>query len=266
MAGLGAFDDGRQIAAHLVDRQAAQAVVGAEPDDQHLHVAIERPVEPAEAARRGVAGDAGVDHLEVQIRRRRSCAAAAREMLLVVTGPGRRPCCRPSTTTRGRSARLGSEVAARSGGAGCGGAARTPPDAVWTASADDRRLRAVLTAGAGDAASAAAPHANARPTRADAPGAVPGSGIAGHQSIMPLSDGVNHLVRVVATESLSEMTRNPVTARPLPLRSRYRVALRKYKPSPGIRERGRRQGSSLISGRAGRRAPTRPGIATPRIS
>ena len=49
-----------------VDRQAAQAVVAAERDDQHAHVALERPVEPLQAARRRVAGDAGVDDLEVQ--------------------------------------------------------------------------------------------------------------------------------------------------------------------------------------------------------
>ena len=65
-ARLRPLDDLRQVAAQLVDRQAAQAVVAAERDDQHAHVAFERPVEPAQAAGRRVAGDAGVDDLVVE--------------------------------------------------------------------------------------------------------------------------------------------------------------------------------------------------------
>ena len=57
-------DDRRQVLLHLGDRQAAQAVVGAERDDEDAHVALERPVEPAQAAGRRIAGDAGIDHLE----------------------------------------------------------------------------------------------------------------------------------------------------------------------------------------------------------
>src|SRR6185436_12238536 len=55
----------RQVAAHLIERQSAQAVVGPERDDEHAHVALKRPVEPLEPARGCVAGNARVHHLEV---------------------------------------------------------------------------------------------------------------------------------------------------------------------------------------------------------
>ena len=48
---------------HLCDRQAAQAVVGAELEHQHVDVAVERPVQPAQAAGRRVAGHAGIHDL-----------------------------------------------------------------------------------------------------------------------------------------------------------------------------------------------------------
>ena len=41
--------------------QAAQAVVAAERHDEHPHVAVERPVEPRQAAGGRVAGDARID-------------------------------------------------------------------------------------------------------------------------------------------------------------------------------------------------------------
>ena len=62
-ARLRSGDDLGQILLHAGDGQAAQAVVGAELDDQDPHVAFERPVEAAQAARRRVARDAGVDDL-----------------------------------------------------------------------------------------------------------------------------------------------------------------------------------------------------------
>ena len=62
----GGADDGGQVLLQLVGRQAAQAIVAAELDDQHTDVAVERPVEAAQAARRGVPRDAGVDDLEVE--------------------------------------------------------------------------------------------------------------------------------------------------------------------------------------------------------
>ena len=50
-------------------RQAPQRVVAPERDNQHAHVAVERPVHAAKPSRRGVAGHAGVDHLHVQAAR-----------------------------------------------------------------------------------------------------------------------------------------------------------------------------------------------------
>ena len=40
------LDDLGQIALQLLGRQPAQPVVAAERDDEHAHVAVERPVEP----------------------------------------------------------------------------------------------------------------------------------------------------------------------------------------------------------------------------
>ena len=59
-ARLRPLDDLREVARQLRDRQAAQAVVAAERDDQNPDVAVERPVEPRQAAGRRIAGDAGV--------------------------------------------------------------------------------------------------------------------------------------------------------------------------------------------------------------
>ena len=61
---LARVDDRRQVLLHLVDRQTAQAVVGAERDDEDANVALERPVEPAQAAGRRIARDAGIDDFE----------------------------------------------------------------------------------------------------------------------------------------------------------------------------------------------------------
>ena len=58
-------DDLGEVALHVGDRQTAKTVVGAELDDQNPHVALERPVETAEAAGRRVARHAGVDDLVV---------------------------------------------------------------------------------------------------------------------------------------------------------------------------------------------------------
>ena len=63
---LGAFDDRRQIALQLGDRQTAQGVVPPECDDEDPHVAFERPIEAAQPARRGIARYPGVDDLERQ--------------------------------------------------------------------------------------------------------------------------------------------------------------------------------------------------------
>ncbi len=52
-----------EVLLHLGDRQAAEAVVGAEREDEDTHVPLERPVEPAKATGRRVAGHAGIHHL-----------------------------------------------------------------------------------------------------------------------------------------------------------------------------------------------------------
>ncbi len=62
-------DDLREVGCELLGRQAAQAVVAAERDDQHPHVAVERPVEPRQSAGRRIAGDAGVHDLVIEPRR-----------------------------------------------------------------------------------------------------------------------------------------------------------------------------------------------------
>ena len=58
---LRAIEHRREVLLEVVDRQSAQSVVGAERDNQHAHVALERPVEPPQSARGRVTGDAGVD-------------------------------------------------------------------------------------------------------------------------------------------------------------------------------------------------------------
>ncbi len=101
-ARLRALDDARQVALQLLDRQAAQRVVAAERHDQHAHVAVERPVEPAQPAGRRVARDAGVDDLVAQaLRRRARCCSSAG---YASSGASPRPAVRlsPRTTMRGR--------------------------------------------------------------------------------------------------------------------------------------------------------------------
>jgi tripartite-type tricarboxylate transporter receptor subunit TctC len=60
----GFLDDRRQVLFHLGHGKAAQAVVAAKRHDQHLHVALERPVETPDAPRGRVAGQAGVHDFE----------------------------------------------------------------------------------------------------------------------------------------------------------------------------------------------------------
>ena len=55
-------DDPIEVLPHLRHRQPAQAIVGAQLDDEHIDVTVERPVQPAQPARRRVARDAGVHH------------------------------------------------------------------------------------------------------------------------------------------------------------------------------------------------------------
>ena len=82
------------------------AVVAAERDDEDADVAVERPVEPREAAGRRVAGHAGVHDLVVRAPPRRDAAAAATDTPRSAGRP--RPAVRlsPRTTIRGR--RVGS--------------------------------------------------------------------------------------------------------------------------------------------------------------
>ena len=62
----GGVDDGGQVLLQFLGRQAAQPVVAAELDDQDADVAVERPVQPPQAAGRRIAGHAGVDDLEAE--------------------------------------------------------------------------------------------------------------------------------------------------------------------------------------------------------
>ncbi len=57
-------DDLAEVPLHLVWRQPPEAVVAAERDDEDPDVALQRPVEPAQSARGGVAGHARVHDLE----------------------------------------------------------------------------------------------------------------------------------------------------------------------------------------------------------
>ena len=91
---LAVRDHLREVVPHLIDRQAAQPVVGAEFEHEHLDVAVERPVEPTQAAGRRVARHARVDHLHVEPGRRRSSAAPAPATPGPASGRGRRSGCR----------------------------------------------------------------------------------------------------------------------------------------------------------------------------
>ena len=93
-ARLRLLDDLRQVVLQLLGRQSAQAVVAAERDDQNADVAVERPVEPGQAARRRIAGHAGIDDLVVEPRARRAVPAAATDRRPPVAGRGRRSGCR----------------------------------------------------------------------------------------------------------------------------------------------------------------------------
>ena len=78
----GGVDDGGQVLAQFLERQAAQPVVAAELDDQDADVAVEGPVEPSQAAGRGVARHAGVDDLEAEALAIDALLEAGREGLL----------------------------------------------------------------------------------------------------------------------------------------------------------------------------------------
>ena len=77
------------------NRQPAETVVGAEREDQDPDVPLERPIQPAQAARGRVAGDASVDDLDSRSRRRRSSAGAGPDRPASPEGPDRRSGCRP---------------------------------------------------------------------------------------------------------------------------------------------------------------------------
>ena len=87
LPGLRLLDDLREIGAQVLRGQAAQPVVGAKRDDQHLHVAGHRPLEAPQAAGRRVAGNTGIHHLEVQPRR----AQLSRQLRAGRPRPGERP-------------------------------------------------------------------------------------------------------------------------------------------------------------------------------
>src|SRR5688572_11949376 len=62
---LRAFQDECEVFLHLIRRQPAQAIVGAQREHERMHIAIERPVEPPRSARGRITRYAGVDDLEV---------------------------------------------------------------------------------------------------------------------------------------------------------------------------------------------------------
>ena len=65
MGGSGLVQNCRQRRLRRVGLQAAQHVVGAELDDQRVGVSRNRPVVAGEAVGGRVAGDAGVDDLDI---------------------------------------------------------------------------------------------------------------------------------------------------------------------------------------------------------
>src|SRR5262245_13159209 len=61
-----ARDDRREVFLHLIDRQAAQAIISAERDNQYANVtALERPVQPPKPACGRVPRHTGVHHFEL---------------------------------------------------------------------------------------------------------------------------------------------------------------------------------------------------------
>ena len=64
--GTSALDDLREVVLELGGLQPAQRVVAAERHDEDPHVALERPVEPRQAAGRRIAGHPGVHDLEMK--------------------------------------------------------------------------------------------------------------------------------------------------------------------------------------------------------
>lgn len=61
-------DDGEEVAAYEIERQAAQPVVGAEGEDKDVHRLPQDPVHATEAARRGVPGESGIDDQPRRLR------------------------------------------------------------------------------------------------------------------------------------------------------------------------------------------------------
>ena len=62
-ASLRQLDDLREIVLQLFGRKAPQPVIAAERYDEDSHIALERPIEPSQATRRCIAGNAGVENL-----------------------------------------------------------------------------------------------------------------------------------------------------------------------------------------------------------
>ncbi len=62
VAGFDAVEDGAEVGAHRFEGKAAEAVVGAEGEDEDINGLAEDPVDAAESAGGGFAGKAGVDH------------------------------------------------------------------------------------------------------------------------------------------------------------------------------------------------------------
>jgi hypothetical protein len=88
LARLGGIEHGLQVVAQGRHRQAAQAVVAAQGDDDHVRLGpVERGAEAAAPARRGVAADAGIDDAIIQALRAQAPLRAAPAR----TGPGPRP-------------------------------------------------------------------------------------------------------------------------------------------------------------------------------
>ena len=98
-------DDGVQVVAHRRHRQAPQPVVGAQFHHQHPHWSIERPIQPAQAARGRIARHARVHDLVVEAHpvkplRRRATAPTASS-----PARSRRSGCRPGTRCAGAALR-----------------------------------------------------------------------------------------------------------------------------------------------------------------
>ena len=113
MGGSGLVQNRRQRRLRRLGLHAPQHVVGAKLDDQRVGVGGNRPVVAREAVRRRVAGDAGVDDLDVEAFGAQRRLEAIGKSLAGRLSRIRRSGCRPRTTRRSVRAAAACEAVAR---------------------------------------------------------------------------------------------------------------------------------------------------------